>query len=425
MALRDSLVSWWELNETSGTRNDAHGSNHLTENGTGGVGYATGKQGNAADFEKSDTDYLSITDASQTGLDLSGDFSLSFWIKMEADVNTQQAILMKDGNGANNTRSYFLAYNDNGTPQLNLILFPTGYSYPGYYNANYSYTLTSGTWYHVVIVVSISAANATKAYLYINGTGQGYFTLGDGTGATSIQNSAAAVQIGYVSHATALDGLLDEFGVWSRTLTSGEVTSLYNSGSGLTYAQTGGGVTVTPSAQVATFSIPASAYKHGSTKSPSVQVITVSAPARSVVGKAVVSANALLAAFSIPAYAVTGDGNKTVSPSAQTVTFTVPTYAVSVVRNISVAVNALVATFSTPSRTVSLGTGVTVAATVALLTLSIPAVTLTLVRYITVTVATQILTFSLPTLRKVGGVWTRISRSTSGSYWTRTDQNNT
>lgn len=191
----------------------------------------------------------------------------------------------------------------------------------------------------------------------------------------------------------------------------------------VTHASTG--ITVTPAAQVATFSIPTATYKHGSTLTPSAQTSTFSIPAYSIVGKAVISANAFLATFSIPAYAIIGDGNVTTSPAAQVATFSVPTYAVSVVRNIIVSVNAVVATFSTPARTLGIGTGVTVAATVALLTLSIPAVTLTLVRYISVTVATQILTFSIPTLRKVGGVWTRISRSTSGSDWTRSERNNT
>ena len=42
------LVSYWALDETSGTRYDSHGSNDLTDNNT--VGYTTGVQGNAADF---------------------------------------------------------------------------------------------------------------------------------------------------------------------------------------------------------------------------------------------------------------------------------------------------------------------------------------------------------------------------------------
>ncbi|MBU0513002.1 MAG: hypothetical protein KJ638_15045, partial [Chloroflexi bacterium] len=48
----DGLVAWWSLDETSGTRYDSHGGNHLSDNNT--VGYSTGKQGNSANFERSD-----------------------------------------------------------------------------------------------------------------------------------------------------------------------------------------------------------------------------------------------------------------------------------------------------------------------------------------------------------------------------------
>lgn len=34
MALTDNLISWWSLDEASGTRYDSHGTNHLTDNNT-------------------------------------------------------------------------------------------------------------------------------------------------------------------------------------------------------------------------------------------------------------------------------------------------------------------------------------------------------------------------------------------------------
>lgn len=40
-----------------------------------------------------------------------------------------------------------------------------------------------------------------------------------------------------------MNGDIDEIGIWSRIITSGEVTSLYNSGAGLAYPFTGGGAT--------------------------------------------------------------------------------------------------------------------------------------------------------------------------------------
>lgn len=217
---------------------DETGNNDLTENGT--ISYTTGARNNAADL-RSTNNYFSITDAAQTGLDLDGDFSISFWMDPVSDTNTYEQIFVKDANGANNTRSYGLVYDDRnfgGYPRFTLQLFPTGYSYPGYWNGYYSYTLsTAGAFTHVVITCDISAANASKCYLYIDGSGQGYFTLGDGTGATSIQDSASAFQIGYSTFNQEFAGYIDEMTVWKgRILTSGEVTTLYNGGTPLDYA---------------------------------------------------------------------------------------------------------------------------------------------------------------------------------------------
>ena len=79
--LPTNLVSYWDLEEASGTRYDLVGSNHMTDVAT--VGQGTGKFGNCADFELSNAEYLKITDANQTGLDSAGEMSWSCWIKIE------------------------------------------------------------------------------------------------------------------------------------------------------------------------------------------------------------------------------------------------------------------------------------------------------------------------------------------------------
>lgn len=42
MSLLDGLVSFWDMDETSGMRYDAYGPNHLADNNT--VGYVAGKK---------------------------------------------------------------------------------------------------------------------------------------------------------------------------------------------------------------------------------------------------------------------------------------------------------------------------------------------------------------------------------------------
>jgi hypothetical protein len=78
--LATGLVSYWELEEVSGTRVDSHGSNDLTDNNT--VGSGTGIQGNCANLEKSNTEDLSISDASQSGLNITQDLSFSGWFNV-------------------------------------------------------------------------------------------------------------------------------------------------------------------------------------------------------------------------------------------------------------------------------------------------------------------------------------------------------
>ena len=83
MALKTNLVSYWKMEEASGSRVDVHGSNDLTDNNT--VLNATGISGNGADHERDTSEWLSIAHASQTNLDVTtGDFSISCWIKRES-----------------------------------------------------------------------------------------------------------------------------------------------------------------------------------------------------------------------------------------------------------------------------------------------------------------------------------------------------
>lgn len=218
MALRDNMVSWWELNETSGTRNDSHGTNHLTDNNT--VLSGTGKQGNCADFESANAEYLSIADASQSGLDNQTNMSFSWWMKLESDTDP---VVM--GKFATGSQAYWIQMQLGGT-------FKFMDSSEGDSCQISLADFTLATWYHVVVTY---AAGVVK--LYVNGSYVGT----DNTTNTSIPNTTGYFSIGRVEKYASnyYDGLIDEVGIWSRELTSGEVTTLYNSGNGLTYAQTG------------------------------------------------------------------------------------------------------------------------------------------------------------------------------------------
>lgn len=68
------LVSYWSLDEASGSRNDSHGSNHLSA--VNAVGSAEGVQGNAAML--STTAYLSAADDDTLRMG-DVDFTIACW----------------------------------------------------------------------------------------------------------------------------------------------------------------------------------------------------------------------------------------------------------------------------------------------------------------------------------------------------------
>lgn len=223
MALIDNIVSYWKFDESSGDAADSHGSNTLVNNGS--TPYVTGKINNGADLEASSSQVFALGDGSQSGLDFVGNLSISMWVNPESITGAHGLVTkFRDTNGTKSyrfsfdTTDMFLTISDNGTAETNVI---------------WSNPLTTGSWQHLVLTYTAATGEAT---LYHNGT-----AISTQTGlATSIFNSSSAFRIGSRSSSTDtaqqfFDGIIDEVGVWSKVLTSGEVTQLYNSGNGFTY----------------------------------------------------------------------------------------------------------------------------------------------------------------------------------------------
>lgn len=233
--LTTGLVSYWELEETSGTRTDSHGSNDLTDNNT--VTSGTGIIGNGADFTASNSESLSITDASQTGLDITGDISISFWVNIETDPVSSGAMFFIDkGNtGGASTRGYMVyIYESSG----NIILRFQYWDNDGATRAEATNAITASTGLnHVVCTADVSVPSAT---IYVDGSSVATASV---TSATAINNTTQNFQIGSESGGSIsfFDGIIDEVGIWTKVLTTGEIADLYNSGSGLPYLSTASG----------------------------------------------------------------------------------------------------------------------------------------------------------------------------------------
>lgn len=235
------FVSCWGLEETSGTRVDANttNSNDLTDVNT--VLYAVGKVGNAADFEVANSEYLNITDANQVGLDFTSDFSFSVWAQPES----QHDGAMWYKWGASQAAYGFLYVNKAGTYNLRF----NGYSTGAGANKPFDWpqTLSNATWYHIVLrfdALGHASGNGT-AELFVNGSSLGtvtdttYTGSANTTGAFSISALGSGIQWYW-------DGLLDQVEAYNRLLTNTEISDLYNAGTGVNCARTGGVVPSTP-----------------------------------------------------------------------------------------------------------------------------------------------------------------------------------
>lgn len=203
--LLNGMVSYWALDEESGTRYDAVGSNHLTDNNT--VGFDTGKNGNAASFIATNGESLTLAAALQAAPK-----TYSFWYKSGGGATTER--ILKDKG------TYIDIYHDSGSNFLARATVNDGVGYP---EASTGFVIKALGWVHVV--VSVAAAVGGIA-VYVN-----YDEFSD-TENLSAEAGAEAFTLNADNDTTCV---IDEVAIWSRVLTSDERTELYNSGSGFFY----------------------------------------------------------------------------------------------------------------------------------------------------------------------------------------------
>lgn len=226
MALTDNLVAFWELEEASGTRVDATGrGNDLTDNNT--VLQGTGKVGNCADFELSNSEYLSRADNADLSVgDI--DFTIAAWVKLESLV-ADAAIVAK---GGVNDLSYGLDVNSGTTKFRFRVSSAAGFTNLTGVDATTFGVVSETVWY---FVVAWHDATANTINIQVNDG-----TVDSTSYSAGSYDGSAEFRIGaFDFYGAYWDGLIDQVGLWKRTLTSGERTSLYNGGSGLSYAAMG------------------------------------------------------------------------------------------------------------------------------------------------------------------------------------------
>lgn len=165
------------------------------------------------DLESGSTQYASIADASQTGLDLgTGPFTIEAWIKLES-TGVYHTIAAKYE--ADDTDGYFFHVN-NATNKLAMgcVAGATSDSLAG------NTALSSGTWYHVTAV-----RDGTNLKIYLNGVDDSASAVTDNARQVSTAEPfhIGLTSVGYDATGRPLDGLIDEVRVWSVAKSEAQV----------------------------------------------------------------------------------------------------------------------------------------------------------------------------------------------------------
>ena len=213
-----NLVASYRLDEESGVRYDrSNNGRHLTDNNT--VSSISGKVGVAADFTESNSEYLSLANASLGDISPgSSDFTISFWIYFKESGFTGQQFI-----GG--------VWKPSGSHREWLFLLDTSQKIGFYTSANGSAEttiktgeLSHSTWYHILVTHDNSGGSRK---LYVDNSAisnDSNVTINQGNGDFQLGNTEGSSD--YVN------GYLDEFNMWSKVLTTDDIANLYNSGNG-------------------------------------------------------------------------------------------------------------------------------------------------------------------------------------------------
>ena len=200
----DPNVSWWKAD---GNANDSVGSNPGT---LSGVGYGTGKVGQAFSFDGSASQYVSIP--TSPSLNIFGTHTIAFWVKLNAlpAAGKIYQVVSKWTNGAE-----YKVVNINANGTVAYFLFGTSAG-SGVTSAA---ALQTGVWNHVV-----ATYDGVNMKIYINGGQDASMPanndVGDGLGTLYLGYNP---ETAFVGNEAYFDGLLDEVGWYDRTLSPVEV----------------------------------------------------------------------------------------------------------------------------------------------------------------------------------------------------------
>src|ERR1700728_588737 len=217
MSLLTNLTAYYNFNQSSGNPTDSSGNGLTLTNNGATFGSSYGIINNGLLFAAGN--YLGSNSSS---LFNTTSISYSAWVKTTDTTNPQKTIIINSTGGGG--WQWYINYDGTHFQQKldvqGIINIGTG---------NNNAALGSGSWTHIAVTYNSSTG---ALQFYTNGVADG--------SATNIQSqSYGAFQIGFNASNQKYIGDMDEVGVWSRILSSSEISQLYNGGFGLTYPFSG------------------------------------------------------------------------------------------------------------------------------------------------------------------------------------------
>ena len=218
------LVEWWPLSEASGNRAGVHAGLTLTDNNTVTGSAGGGPDGSDASlFVGANSEFLSR--ASEAALQTSdADYSWCCWVYLNSTAAVQ-AIFCKSNPVSVTTREWELQYSSSAS-RFRMVAYNNTTAM--LVDASTIGAPSTGQWYFIYFdhdatanTIGISVNDGTRDTTA--------FTGGLSTGTVEMRIGAFANNVNYLS------ARVQRCGMWSRLLTSGERTALYNSGNGLDY----------------------------------------------------------------------------------------------------------------------------------------------------------------------------------------------
>jgi hypothetical protein len=246
-----NVVALWDMEETSGNRDDSVNSMELVDNNT--VLYGTGdyyygediESSNAALFDSDNSEYLSITDANlhsdvpfKTGGD--GIFSICFWYKKTTKSSFTGLVTKWDNTPSGGGKSFMLQ------DHAGILRFMIGYnSGEDTETLSSEYVFATRGWYHVAATFN----DTTKAWtLRVWDDTSGSVVLNDsGTATNNMEITDTDFMVsGWLMNGTPsyfIDGMIDELVIFDDIIDTNQIDqirngSYYSAGTPVTPSQT-------------------------------------------------------------------------------------------------------------------------------------------------------------------------------------------